>query len=423
MQTNTLLQSKIERIHLFAMLTLFAALTFSTALVEISFGVAILSWFWLKNGGRDIPQVLREIPGIAFLLAYLGCVLIGALTSENYALSFKGVLKVLQHLSIFVMSFDLLRNKRHFKLFTYFLIALSVVVVANSFFQYFVGQDFIRGFKGAVASSGIRVSGSFKSYGLLAAFLVMVMPVLLAISWKLDPRSQPLWLKVLAISMTLGFLVLLVLTRSRGPILAVMVCVVLMLIVNRRFLILGIAAALGLAALFVVPKEMIMHLDREGKEQSIVERLYLWERAINVIEAKPILGTGINTYAESHLAYDSRQSWRVRRYYAHNGYLQMAAETGLPSLFFYACFLVAVFQGGVSVLFNRMKYPGAVMLAGLMAGLFNFVLTALVDTVMHNPLPVMTFWFLLGVYVAIPGAFKEGEFKANPKPEGALLNV
>jgi hypothetical protein len=91
---------------------------------------------------------------------------------------------------------------------------------------------------------------------------------------------------------SVGGLVLLIWTRSRGAFLSFLVGGVLWMVFTKRFKWLMVAGLIAGGAFLLVPKSMIIHQNAEGQEQSIVERYYLWDRALNVIKAKPLTGTG-----------------------------------------------------------------------------------------------------------------------------------
>jgi len=171
-------------------------------------------------------------------------------------------------------------------------------------------------------------------------------------------------------------------------------------IYKRWFKALGLAAVLCLALLAIAPHRVIIHQDAQGKEQSLVERFELWKRALDVIEAKPWTGTGINTYNVAHEKYDKQQNWRVRGYYAHNGYLQLTAEIGLPGIFFFLLFLVMYFRKVFGELGATRGSSEEYTRLGLLMALLAFLLYATADNNLQSPPSLMMFWYLAGVLMA-----------------------
>jgi putative inorganic carbon (HCO3(-)) transporter len=129
----------------------------------------------------------------------------------------------------------------------------------------------------------------------------------------------------------------------------------------------------------------------------MVERVVLWDRAVDVIKARPWLGTGINTYAVAHQQFDTEKSWRVQNYYAHNSFLQLAADRGVPALLFFLVFLVLFFRQCFSVIRKSGDAEQRSLVQGVMAGLFGLLALSLVDTVFEPLQTGMLLWFLFGL--------------------------
>ena len=300
-------------------------------------------------------------------------------------------MKVLQQVSLFWIAADALhtseRQRTAFRVLTFVFIGLGL----DGIWQYAFGKDLIRQIAFEPASAGPRISACFKNYGLLASFVITFLP-LLAIN--LERKTPVHSLGNLAGSL-LGCL-LLFWTRLRGAWIAFVggICFHIWNTKKRVYLLWVILAA-G-AILFFLPRSMVVHLDSESKEQSLIERFYLWDRAAQVILARPWTGTGINTYSVAHQEYDKRKNWRVRNYYAHNGYLQIAAETGLPSLFCLLAFLFLYFKETFAALKKIPEGLERRTLLAFLTGSVSFLILAVIDTIFHNPQTVMGFWFLLG---------------------------
>ncbi|MBI4115243.1 MAG: O-antigen ligase family protein [Candidatus Omnitrophica bacterium] len=280
------------------------------------------------------------------------------------------------------------RQKTSFRLLTFVLIFLGI----DGMWQYVFGSDLLRHIPFEQASAGPRISASFKNYGLLASFLISFSP-LLGCRLSREDKAGETFLKSLGFVLSL---LLLFWTRVRGAWVAFWGGLLFLALMQRKKIYFLLLLLPLVAIPILLPRSMVIHLDAEGKEQSLVERFYLWDRAVQVIQARPWTGTGINTYAVAHQKYDQRQNWRVQNYYAHNGYLQMAAETGLPSLACFLTFLFFYFLKGLRFTAKRPDGEDRRTLAGIYAGIVNFLVLAIIDTIFHNPQAVLSFWFLAG---------------------------
>ncbi|HTL48579.1 MAG TPA: O-antigen ligase family protein [Verrucomicrobiae bacterium] len=382
----------------YALAVLWAALAFSPALAEIAFTVAVLAWLVYRLSLRRMPLEGLDRRAALLLLGYVLIVILSYFWSEYPRQSFRGLIKVVKHVMIFVMSADLLTLPSRQKIFEKAAILIFGLIVLNGFYQYLSGSDLLRGFPLQDSKAGPRVSSSFKTYGLFASYLLSWTGYVAAVGSSRFPRFS--FYRMAALFIAVAAAVLLFKTRSRGAMLAFAGGVFVMLVLKRKFLILGIFALVLAAGISRLPRTMLIHLDIHEREQSLVERYHLWDRALQVIVAKPLTGTGINTYAQAHQKYDKRKNWRVKNYYAHNGYLQAAAETGLVSL---ACLLG--FWGLLIVdTYRKMRRrpdPGEGWIYdGVFAGVLMFLFFMAVDTVFHNPQSVMSFWFTLGLLYA-----------------------
>lgn len=392
-----IMTDRFKSIAFASLLTLWAALTFSSALTEISYVLCLLSALAYLYIKRTWPstEVPRKV--LICLLGYCLIVLLSYFWSEYPQLSFRGVLKVAQQISIiFLVVTILTSDKKYLRVFEKATLLLVTYLCINGYFQYFFGFDFVRQFTMVSFSEGGRVSASFKIYTMFAAFLILVLPYLLFITaYRFKDKKTQLFA-----SFIVGMcIMLLILTRSRGAIVAICMSIFFILILKKQFKFFFITAVLLGISLFFVPKEHLLHLDIEGKEQSVVERLHLWDRALDVIKAKPLTGTGINTYNSSHSKYDRSNSWRVRDYYAHNGYLQLAAETGLPSLILFLLFLSGTGLYSYKI-YRKSHHRDRHVLIGLAIGIIAFLILVMGDTVLHSPQPAMFFWLVFGVMLS-----------------------
>lgn len=67
------------------------------------------------------------------------------------------------------------------------------------------------------------------------------------------------------------------------------------------------------------------------------QRLLIWDTAANMLQARPLTGVGVGAFAKAYDDYSTRpedifRGGKVRVFHAHQVYIAMAAEAGLPGL-------------------------------------------------------------------------------------------
>jgi O-antigen ligase len=461
------------------MLVLWASLTFSIALTEIAFVCALVCWIgWhilLKKGICQNASAGGKIDRAfwAPLVLFFMFVLVSYFTSEYPKQSLQGLYKIAKPLLAFVMAIELFGDAKSQKKFRGIFLATFLLVVIDCSIQYAFGKDLLRGFAAEQSRAGLRLIGPFGNFAKMATYLVLVIPVFAMRFWsdfiQPDQRKGSFFSLALAVS----GLVLLYLTRCRGPVVALVLSFGILFIYKRWFKALGITLVLCFALLAAMPHNVLIHQDALGREQSMGERQVLWRRAFDVILAKPVFGTGINTYDKSHAKYDTLQqkkympisgtSYAVRQnpngsvsflggngiftsdekqkvicmagkdynvhrdamgrysiwndyvargYYVHNGYLQLAAEIGLPGIFCFLWFLFMFFRkvlGGLGAVRNS---PEEYALLGILTGLLAFLLYATCDNNLQSPPSLMFFWFSAGILLA-----RHGQLWSNTLPK------
>ncbi len=139
-------------------------------------------------------------------------------------------------------------------------------------------------------------------------------------------------------------------------------------------------AALVLGALLLTvalgtayePGERTGTLDRLADATLTERRLVLWNEALDMMTARPLTGVGPGRFDQA----SPTGSSNVEARWAHHGFLQQGAETGLPGL----VLLVLLFLWG----FARLRLAGPLSMTGLGAvALAGLGIHATVDYVLH----------------------------------------
>jgi len=131
------------------------------------------------------------------------------------------------------------------------------------------------------------------------------------------------------------------------------------------------------------------------QDPSTSARLLLWQSTINMLIPHPIIGSGWGTFANYYPAYPLPQEYSTAGYFAHNDYLQLAMEGGIPTLLLQICIL-----SGVLIQLKRSLRRVAEITAfesvTLLLGVLALFIHALVNFIFYQALMNI----LAGLYLA-----------------------
>ena len=142
------------------------------------------------------------------------------------------------------------------------------------------------------------------------------------------------------------------LTQSRGGLLALAVVGFAALLRTRRrpatlcALLVAFGALLTLAPVGLWQRFENIRLSGSpinGDETAAQTRLELIVAGLSMVESHPLLGVGLDGFKAAAPSYDPRLGEPGTRYIAHNTYLQVAAETGLPGLLLFVALMAVCF--------------------------------------------------------------------------------
>jgi putative inorganic carbon (HCO3(-)) transporter len=374
---------------------LLAGVTFSVSLVEIVTTLMIVAWLVKRAVDRDLSS-LRDV-SFVLLLAFWGWVVLSCFNSQYAKESFRGIMKVLQYSMMFVVAATELRSGRFLKRIVPVMAMVAVLIGVNGIYQYFSGVDFLRHRELMTNDYLRRISSSFVHPNDFGVYLVVILSVFISFIGSEFAGTKA---RLLVFAVALLAAVNLVLTGSRGAWISFALA----------FLVIGAMRTRKILALFIVGLVIIFALLPASIKTRIVslgdmkegtswERVMLWEGTINMIEARPLLGFGVNTYSRNFPAYKPAEYPDHR--YSHNCYLQMASEIGIPGALLFIAFLLSVLVK--SILRFRSMAPGINrdLLAGFIAGAAGFLLNSAVDTHLYSVDLAVFINMMLGLCFAI----------------------
>lgn len=223
-------------------------------------------------------------------------------------------------------------------------------------------------------SSVVRVVGYFPNPNVFAAFLVLLLPLVVVLVWR---APLPSWLALLLIALP-GLA--LVLTFSRAALVGLLLAVGLVMTRRRSWLPLTVAALAVTAVVNPLSTGRLL--------PGIASRVEVWVAALGIIADHPLTGVGVGNF----------QAAAPRYWNAHNLYLHVAAESGVVAgLLLIAVLVLALSQAGE--LSGRGGDAGAVGRA-FSISILAFAALSMVDAP-YNAAAVRTaFWLVLGLLAA-----------------------
>lgn len=369
-------------------------LPFSKAATEIAFGVLLLGWLL----ERIDPQTRRASlwwdqsmrPLAIAVIAYLGACSLSVLVSTFPATSVAGLIqKWLEYVLLLVIGADVGRRQGIVKRALILLAFSSFLVVIEVLAQERFGVGLFRGRR---LDFYRRVTGPYENPIDLATYLMVVTPVLVGFSWGRRGLARvALWTLVAALSTMFAM------TKSLGAFLGLGAGILLSL--RRRILRPSVLLVTGVAliAVWAVLQGTgilrgILFLVDVGK----TDRWMMWQAALRMILDRPILGHGVNTFMANYLTYWVGGEQQPR--YAHNCYLQVAAETGLVGLAALAVLLWRL-ASRLTIGMRRSQPRRRPVLAGMAIGLLAFIVQAGFDTNFYSLRQAALFWTLSGLAI------------------------
>lgn len=127
----------------------------------------------------------------------------------------------------------------------------------------------------------------------------------------------------------------------------------------------------------------------------------MWTNSWKVFMKHPVIGNGLNTFYR-HYANVREDEYKYKKgSYAHNCYLQMAAETGIVGLTSFLVLLGVFFITSIKRISQLGNNFYAALTTGLLAGIFAFLVHSSTDTNLYSLNLAALFWFSLGLVTAI----------------------
>lgn len=416
-------ESACDKVIFLALCALICFIPISIGFVNSFAGLAIFCYF-IKRVSRitfdwkDKVQHLKFSNKILFIIKAIGpvssplnrsieilalAVLISLLQSQYFSLSlYAFVGKFLKGVFLYFCLIEAINNKKRIWSFVVVFLIAAFLVALSGIIQRFLGVDFLRGHQYV---SGDRINACFYSANGLGAYLVPVIAIVCHLLFSVFGRGRSQLIQV-GLAILLGLLLIcLCWTYSRASWMGFLLSLLFMAFMDKRKIIYALVFLLIFIFFFLPSLNHMRHMSLIKDDLNTSwdlslggsGRIGFWKDAIIVINKYPLWGGGLNTY--SRVLKRESLDWH---WYAHNSYLQMAAETGLVGL---GCFLWMLwnlfYQGFIFLKIKVADMWLKVLLQGQLAGLFGFLVSCLFDNTLFTVQLGVLFWIMIGFSMAI----------------------
>lgn len=366
--------------------------------------ILIFAWLWKANNSDryEFKKTAIDVPLAVFALLAAVSFIFSVYKHD----SFYALLRLLGYIGIYylvVNEFDHAMRRYVMMLAVCIGTALSIYGLLQYFgifsHDWWVPKEFL--------------SATYVNHNHFAGYLELAMP--LAIGLLMGPAGQAQGRRFILIAALAVMAGAFILTQSRGAWLSLVASFLIMaaVLIKRKkiniqaifmvFLVVIIAVSFIYFGRDIITSRIDSVAIAQGEEASFATRIKIWQGTIDLIRANPIIGVGIGDFIWAFPRYRP-EGLNVQANFAHNDYLETAAEMGIPALFVMLWLLVSIIATAIKRCDSDPVKIGCVM------GLLSLSLHGLVDFNFHIPANMLLF--------TICAAIAMGSLRHDGKREG-----
>lgn len=223
--------------------------------------------------------------------------------------------------------------------------------------------------------------------------------------WSGTLRARPLSFSLATLSLAL-IVGVFVLTQSRSAYIGVAAGLIALAVSRSLWFLLSLPLLAGIVlfrAWSVGAQSFLDSLLRLNVTGTAAGRFEIWQRALSMIQDFPYTGVGLNTFP---YVGDAMYPYvllgpNARVPHAHNNFLQIAIDLGIPGLVAYLAILTTFCICAWRV-YRRSQRPGIRLLAvGLFSGMLAHQVYGLTDAITLGAKPGFLLWIMLGLMAAL----------------------
>jgi hypothetical protein len=339
----------------------------------------------------------------AFLYVVLPCIILGiwsAFFSPHPAMTAEGIIMLFFYLIFFYLMLASVRTRQEQRTLVWVIVGTAVflcIVGLLELFDIFEFPWWDYSYGGNQEPYSSCLTGAYVNHNHIAGFLEMAIPMLLCMFLT---GSRPLKVRIVMVCLVLFLIICQALTLSRGGWAATagaMLFMAAVLLLKKAFIhkrLVGtlVVSALLLAVVTLTSTTVIQRINtltQRDMKDNISGRLIFWASTRNMIADNLLTGTGPGTYSASSLAY-LEPGLAVLPVYAHNDYLEFAADIGILFFPLMLWLLFLFFRIAFAKLKSRSRQTIAISL-GCMSSVVAILIHSFSDGNLHIPANTILF--------------------------------
>ncbi|HYE83296.1 MAG TPA: O-antigen ligase family protein [Clostridia bacterium] len=236
-----------------------------------------------------------------------------------------------------------------------------------------------------------RVGSTFENPNVLGEYLVLIIPVAIAMLW-----GHKNWLsRLVTIGLVAVMLVCLVYTYSRGAYVGLMLAFALFAVLrDRRFVILGVIGLLMLP--FVLPPSVINRFTSIGNlsDTSSYYRISVWLGSLKLaMDYWPSgIGLGLEPFKLLYPKYSFNAAYA---HHSHNIYIQLLIETGISGFLMFFAMILVYYKAMLTSFYKTRDGFISTFVIAVASGMAGYLAQGMVENIWYNNRVLLTFWVML----------------------------
>lgn len=372
--------------------------SFSSAAVNTAIVISVFAFIFKKLSAKE--PILAKTPINKPFLLLAAISLLSFFNTVDLRSSIEGIIKLLKYGFLFIIVAEELKDKKRLKWAIIGIICGLYLAALDGFYSLYFGRDFLRNKPPDFVIGLMRMKAAFPHTNILAGYLALFLPVPIAMTlYYLRKKKKALLGLISALA-----LYALILTFSRSAVLGVWLAILFIGIIKKDKLILMLLLLSLVIAPFFAPKNIRNWAKATNSPWEFLlnkERFDLYKTALNMVKAHPFIGVGVNTYCLNYQKYKVSEASVLTdkgNWYAHNIFLQMAAEIGIVGLAVFIWMLLALFRSFFIFLKKTDDHFLEICALGIVSGLLAFLVNGLTETNLYYPKIAVLFWYQVGLF-------------------------